>query len=246
MKVALCFFCYKNDAELLDCALRAVPRLRAAGDEVVVYLADDAAAPLESLPGWQVEGVEYMRTGFERRGNLNGAECVRGMVEVYAGIMREGGYDWVIKADCDTVVNGLDWLRGCDADFVGTVHVNGHVSGSCYAISRRGVELLEAALATPRWYGAAERAWCEDKALYNICRCVGGRVEGREGGGNAIGGQLLYHDWLVQPRVPLELLREAAAVDFKACRWNSKRERWQQDAVEGLARMREYVDMFNV
>ena len=78
MNVALVFFTYEGDAALLELAVQAAPRLRRQGHTVDVYVVDDAAKPLAVPPA----GCRYRQTGFARRGNLNGAECVVGMVDV--------------------------------------------------------------------------------------------------------------------------------------------------------------------
>lgn len=242
MRVALVFFTYAGDAELLAEAVKAVPALRARGDVVDVYVADDAAAPLpaDAVP----EGVEYMRTDFARRGNLNGAECVRGMAEVYAGIMRRGGYRWLVKCDCDTWLNSLEWVRRVDAavhSIVGTVHVRDYVSGACYAMSRWAVERVAEALRTPLWYGACERAMCEDKCFFYLCKEICGGELGRPARDGEPHPLRLYHDWMHAPRVELASLADAAAVDFKRCRWHSPAAAWSEDRAEGLARMRAYA-----
>lgn len=242
LSVALVFFCYREDGELLELAVQAVPGLRAGGDEVDVFLVDDAAAPLEGAVGSSVAGVEYMQSAFDRRGNLNGAECVCGMAEIYEALAKRG-YDWVVKCDCDTFLNSLDWVRGVRADYVGTRHVHDYGSGACYALSKRGCMLLAEAMREPLWQGAAGRAYCEDKAIFHIVRCRGGVMELRENGGNVCAPELLVHEWLAEAPMSMEELSKAAAVDFKRCRWNSKAEAWRGDRESALVRMKEYVDL---
>jgi hypothetical protein len=241
MKVALVFFTYSGDAELLREAVKAVPRLRARGHEVAVWVADDAASPLrpEDVP----EGVRYLRTEFERGGNLNGAACVAGMADVYRCIMAAGEYRWLVKLDCDTWLNSLAWLEGVDDtrhSIVGTVHVRDYVSGACYALSRCAVEVLVAALRTPKWRGAAARGKCEDRVFFYMCRELCGGELGRPARGDEPHPLRLWHDWQGE-RVSVERLVDAAAVDFKRCRWESPVEAWAADRVEALARMREYA-----
>lgn len=238
MNVALVFFTYEGDAALLELAVQAAPRLRRQGHAVDVYVVDDAARPLAVPPA----GCRYRRTEFARGGNLNGAECIVGMVDVYDDVFRGGVYEWVIKADCDTFVNDVEWLRGVQGVFAGTVHVNRHCSGSCYALRRDGVEWLRARLAEPSWRGAAQRGYCEDRVLFNMCRMSGMGVHALAANGRPDG--MLWHDWKGERLAPKELTR-AYAVDFKRCRWDSKPENWAADAVEGLQRMREYVNFLS-
>jgi hypothetical protein len=163
------------------------------------------------------------------------------MVDEYNAIFNMGLYEWVVKVDCDTFVNSLDWLQGVsnrEVAFAGTVHVQDYCSGACYAVSRAGVELLQERLSEASWRGAAERGYCEDKVLFNICRMSGLRVHALRADGVPDGK--LWHDWQGEP-VAFEALTRAYAVDFKACRWNSKPEAWEMDKVRGLERLRGYT-----
>lgn len=240
MNVGLVFFAYKNDEPLLRLALEAVPRLRAAGDNVEVFVFDDASAPLSAPP----RGVKYQQTHFDRGGNLNGLQCIQGMLEAYARVMAYGRFSWLIKADCDTFVNNIEWLRDLDAKstaFAGTIHVNDHASGACYALSREGVAVLQERMLCPSWQGKASRGYCEDRVFYHMSRLSGLDIAAFRNDANALDGPL-FHAWLAARRYePAELLK-AYAVDFKACRWNSRPEDWEQDAATALERMTEYCN----
>lgn len=241
MNVALCFFAYSKDSELLELAVQAVPRLRAQGHKVDFYVLDDSKTPLDMPPA----GCQYWRTDFDRRGNLNGAECICGMVDQYASIFRMGLYEWVIKVDSDTFMNSFDWLEGVSSQstaFAGTIHVNDYCSGSCYAVSRAGVEWLQERLEEKSWQGAAERGYCEDKVLYNMCKLSGMQVHALRADGTPDGK--LWHDW-ENEQLPMAELKKAYAVDFKACMWNSKKDNWEKDREKGLKRMKQYIDYLN-
>lgn len=238
MNVALVFFTYAGDAELLELAVKAGPWLRGQGHAVDVYVMDDAAAPLAVPPA----GCRYRQTRFERCGNLNGAECVAGMVQAYEEVFERGVYEWVVKVDADTFVNDLEWLRGVPGVFAGTVHVGDYCSGACYALKRAGVEWLRERMVEPSWRGAAQRGFCEDKVIFNMCRLSGLGVHAVRADGVPDGK--LWHDW-EGVRLPMAELTRAAAVDFKRCRWNSRAEFWEADRAEGLQRMREYVNFLS-
>lgn len=240
MNIALCFFSYSKDEPLLNLAMQAVPLLRSKGDIVDVYCIDDEASPLDMPP----TGTRYWRTRFPRGGNLNGLPCIMGMVDEFEAIMSGGKYDWLIKTDCDTYINSLDWLRGLkprETAFAGTIHVNDHCSGACYAVSREGVEVLHERLQYPSWQGKAARGHCEDKVLFHMSRLSGLNVHVFRNDGNELDGSL-YHDWLATERKEPRELMKAYAVDFKACRWNSRPEYWEQDAITAYERMKQYVE----
>lgn len=246
MNIGLLFFTYTADAPLLACALRAAPRLRAQGHSVSTYIVDDAAHPLAS-PGEVVPpDAVYTRTTFDRGGNLNGLPCITAMADIYAAYAP--AHDWLIKADCDTFVNHLQWLEGVDptaTGIVGTVHVNSHASGACYAISAVGAQTVQGLLKTELWQRRATRAHCEDRFFYCALR-MQDLVLGRDSSANAIHPHLLHHDWYTGGHQTYHVLTRAAAVDFKACRWNSPRENWDADRATALTRMQEYTSTLNI
>lgn len=237
MKVAIVFFSYRDDAVLLGYALQAVRRLRERGYEVDAFVRDDAAAPLVEVPA----GCDYKLTSFKRCRNLNGCECVAGMLSEYAAIVDGGGYDWVVKADCDTYINDLEWLRvGDGVIHVGTSHVDGYCSGSCYALSRDGVARLVDYMADEVVRKRVQRAWCEDKAISRMS-IICGQAMVKENSVNALREGYLYHDWYDKSAGFAEL-RQAAAVDFKRCMWNSTPGAYDVDRDSALERMAGYVD----
>ena len=241
MNVGLVFFAYGGDAQLLRLALQAVPLLRKQGHEVTAYVLEDAAAPLGEL-GMPSGCCRRWQTSWARCGNLNGLECIVGMVDEYNSIFEQHAHEWLLKVDCDTFVNSLDWLEGLSSKevaFAGTVHVRDYCSGACYAVSREGAEWLQARLLERSWRDKAERGYCEDRVLCSMCRLSGMKVHALDGRSGSIEGKLC-HAWQGEQRSFAEL-RTAYAVDFKACRWNSAPHRWELDHAEAVERMRNYV-----
>lgn len=239
MNIALVFFTYEADAPLLSLAVQAAPRLRAQGHQVTVYVFDEAEHPLATVP----EGVQYTRTIFNRCGNLNGLECITGMASIFAELATK--HTWIVKADCDTFVNQLQWLDDVDpatVPMVGTVHVNKHASGACYAISGHAAPRLAAMLGAPIWQGRADRCHCEDRFFWNAALHGIGGALGRDGAGNPVAPTHLHHDWLASPQHEFAELATAAAVDFKRCRWNTHPSTWQNDREAAISRMQKYVN----
>ena len=248
MKIAICFFSYEKDAELLNVALRGVKRLREKNPDDVfdVMVCDDAAAPMgrDAVPDW----VEYVQTDFDRRGNLNGLECVQGMLQVYAGLVERGGYDWVIKMDSDTYINSLEWLREVDARstaHVGTCYREDYGSGSCYALSAAGIAGLQVLMAEEAVQRRVDIAKCEDRVFCRLSRMTGLAVDCRCNEQNEIVPRMLYQDWLVAEFAPLELLAGAAAVCFKRCMWHTGVETYASDRAGAEVRMAAYADMMD-
>lgn len=240
MNIAIVFFSYAGDAQLLQQSLRAIPHLRAYGDRIDVYLADDAADPIPDIP----EHTHYISTTFYRCGNLNGLDCILGMARTYAHILSCADYDWIIKTDCDTYINHLHWLRNinpADCLFTGTTHAHDYPSGPCYAISAAGIRAVNSLLSDPVWQGKAMRGHCEDRVFYHLAKHPGHTLtipHAPTPTPNA-----LFHDWTTPTPLPLSDLIPPYAVDFKTCRWNSPPSTWQLHAATALSRLTAYANL---
>jgi hypothetical protein len=81
------------------------------------------------------EGVAFIHTHFERRGNLNGIACVIGILETLAAV--GAGADWVLKVDSDAMLLTLQWLLDRLEDLVGFTYAPSRgetgIFGFCYA-----------------------------------------------------------------------------------------------------------------
>lgn len=241
MKIAVVYFTYGGDAEFLGLSLEALELLRnREGDEVSVFVFDDANAPLAVVP----EGVVYEQTSFAREGNLNGVECVDGMLEAYARVFERTGADWVIKCDSDVCLNDVEWLRGYDVRAVaqvGTSHVQSFCSGACYAVSAAGVAAVQQVLTDETVRLRANIGWNEDRIVCRAAIMSGMRVENLGSIYNVPREGLLYHDWMNEAEAPLEELAKPYAVHFRRCRWNTTPEEVAGDRAKALERMGAYV-----
>ena len=86
-------FCYREDHQCLGLCLEQIRSIDRAAQ---FYLFDDAAKPLFPAQVPAGNDISYKITYFARRGNLNGLECVRGMLGCMLDIP---GDDPVIKID---------------------------------------------------------------------------------------------------------------------------------------------------
>ena len=98
IKMNYAIFCYREDYKCLELCVK---QIRRADCNARIYLFDDGARPLE--PGQIPAGkdVSYKVTYFPRRGNLNGLECVRGILGCMLDIP---GKEPVVKIDADTLL----------------------------------------------------------------------------------------------------------------------------------------------
>lgn len=258
MKLAIVYWTFGKDAELLAQSLRSIERLRRNNpdDTLDVYVRDDASLPLAAVP----EGVDYKTTNFDRNGNLNGLPCIQGMLAEHLAIAKAGGYDWVCKVDCDTYVNDIEWLRACDAETsvsAGTYNHHAYAHGFCYAYTAEGLariaDLLQKdhiieALHQREAYGSKLPEDCIFGLLAPMTRLRPNRfrVVGR---GNAPGsGRAGFFAYKVPGGGPLDEMPEASAlqshyaVTFKAMSWGRTPEQREQDRALAVENMTKYAD----
>lgn len=115
MKIAVNIFTYARDAYCLGQCLAALDKLPERS-KMEIYVWDDAAHPCPYAP----PGVHYEKTAFKRNGNLNGRDCVLGMLLCMQRSIDLSGADVVAKIDCDTYALRLDrLLLGADDSMKG-------------------------------------------------------------------------------------------------------------------------------
>jgi hypothetical protein len=134
MRATAVIFTFPKDYEAAGIAARA---LRNCGCRVV--LAIDGKDPMVHIDG----ADRMVHTHFQRKGNLNGIDCMLGIIDTLAGQARDDD-EWLLKVDSDTVVHSLEWLAvPNEKGLVGTGHApeknDGRtLYGCCYAM-RPGV-----------------------------------------------------------------------------------------------------------
>lgn len=131
-------FCYRDDRLCLPVCLDQVRRVDA---DARFWVFDDGRCPLVEGDVPVGDDVRYEVTWFERNGNLNGLECMRGMLGCMYRIPGSGP---VVKLDADTLLMGLGWVDGGVADGKQGGGVQCMVglawSGCCYWLTRRAIE----------------------------------------------------------------------------------------------------------
>lgn len=176
-------YTYAGDAALLPLCLEYAAR---AGRVVLV---DDAAAPATDAAGALAMGAaEYVRSEFERRGNLNGAACVRGMLETYRD---HGSASWIMQLDSDMLLFAPHVLQPREDSAVAMVGKTVGYSDACrrerpvlYAcgggmlLRRDMVAPMLALVDRPDIVSRIENGkGFSDHVLTVLCRMCGGDVE---------------------------------------------------------------------
>lgn len=130
-------FTYSADA---DCLEICVDQIRSVDDNAKIYIFDDGKCPLtpDQIPDLCV----YKKTWFNRRGNLNGLECVRGMLACLFDIP---GDEPVVKIDADTLLMTTKEIQRslCDRKkLAGGVQCSVPLAwaGCCYWLTRQAIE----------------------------------------------------------------------------------------------------------
>ena len=98
-------FCYREDYKCLELC---VGQIRKVDPDCMIYLFDDGKAPLTKKDIPKGKDIIYKKTYFERNKNLNGLECVRGMLSCMQDIP---GREPVIKIDADALLMSLNEIR---------------------------------------------------------------------------------------------------------------------------------------
>ena len=111
-KIAVCYFSYWKDIDFLNESLKVLEATIARHPEYEVrtYVFDDGRSE-KKLKKKELHGSPTLiSTTFDRKGNLNGFECIDGMFKEYRKIQEKFDYDYIIKLDSDCVINSFDYL----------------------------------------------------------------------------------------------------------------------------------------
>lgn len=132
------WFSYSGDQDILPLSIMAFSQHRPDARLVVV---DDGLNPCSEATCKKCEsmGVEWRVSTWKRDGNLNGTDCILGILTEMQKSVNKGAKT-CLKIDCDTLVLRSPWL----ADFEGMIGADdrGGVYGCCYALRDYSVTSL--------------------------------------------------------------------------------------------------------
>lgn len=155
-KIAVCYFSYYKDKDFINNSLKVLEKTIKANPqhEVRIYVFDDGRCE-KSLKKKELYGQPTLiKTNFDRKGNLNGFDCIEGMFSEYKKIQDKFDYDYLIKLDSDCCLNSLDFINITE-EYVEKVNIPlnkiGQIGsyfaricivGCCQTFGKEGINLL--------------------------------------------------------------------------------------------------------
>ena len=156
-KIAICYFSYWKDIDFLNNSLKCLYKtLDKYKDthEVNVYVFDDGRCEKQIKKKELIGNPTLIKTMFDRKGNLNGYDCINGMFKEYVKIQEKFDYDYLIKLDSDCVLNSLEYIRVAEEELkkanisknnlalMGTYFASICVVGCCQTFGKIGITAI--------------------------------------------------------------------------------------------------------
>lgn len=179
-KMTVCMPAWSGESEILPLTLGAAMR---AWPEASFTILDDRDNPLpkhvrKALPS----PVRYKQTSFDRQRNLNGIDCVRGLVTEYLEAAElDGNNDgFIVKLDPDTIVLRGEHLQEhmeAGAEMYASTTERGLFSGACYAASVAVMKRVQKAVQTDGVLSTERNYVPEDCTIMGLvyALCCGGK-----------------------------------------------------------------------
>ena len=149
--IYLHYFTYRGHADLLTWTCRATLETLAhspyvLGRDISIVVVDDASNPCPEAAVSELKamGATYRTSTFKRRGNLNGQDCIMGILSEFKRSMRRKK-DIAVKLDCDTLLLGTTWLEQFVKDssaLVTGADDRGCIYGMCYGLKAVLIDAL--------------------------------------------------------------------------------------------------------
>jgi hypothetical protein len=115
--IGIIIFSYYKDEDFLTLCLKGLLHTIAKSPmfNVRVFVVDDnnmkTKINVKNLPIAEYKGnLEVIYTDWDRKGNLNGFDCMYGMVSTYYTLSQKYNLDYVLKFDSDCFLNTLDYI----------------------------------------------------------------------------------------------------------------------------------------
>lgn len=116
--IGIVIFSYYKDEDFLILCLKGLLHTISKHPEynVRVFVVDDnnmkQKITLSNLPIADYNGkLQVLYTDFDRKGNLNGFDCMFGMVSTYKTLVDQYNLDYIMKYDSDCFLNDLSFIK---------------------------------------------------------------------------------------------------------------------------------------
>ena len=155
-RVVVNVFTYRGDQKVLEYTLRALLSLFSR-NPLEIYIMDDSSNPMEESYVEKYlnlsKSIRYEKTYFNRNRNLNGRDCIVGMIEKF--IEHAKGQDALnIKIDPDVIVTSKipfdELYNSPKSHYASIVQPQCHFSGGCYFFKTEALKnVLQIVLSFP-------------------------------------------------------------------------------------------------
>lgn len=115
--IGVIIFSYYKDEDFLTLCLKGLLHTIAKSHmfNVRVFVIDDnnmkKKIKIKNLPIKEYNGnLEVLYTDWDRKGNLNGFDCMYGMISTYYTLTQKYNLDYVLKFDSDCFLNTFDYI----------------------------------------------------------------------------------------------------------------------------------------
>lgn len=209
--LAGCWFSFKGDQACLAESVRAFRGVY--GQDVPICVFDDRDNPMDADFVATLGLSLYVLTPWERRGNLNGRDCVLGILACLELAGEATGARWIAKTDCDTIIF-RPW-----ADLLSTAMFQGiywwprALATGCSYVFRRGAPGKLRSWILTRDALATEARWAEDATISFYAAVVFSQgVAIRHDGATA--KRRIAGGWGYRPGATFEIFRDYCVANF--------------------------------
>ncbi len=183
MKTTIVLFTYRGEEELLPLQASHLAKVLPFAS---IHIVDDAHDPIPASLATHLSTLHprlhYKKSFFDRGGNLNGGECIMGMLEAMqqAADLDQNTEGIIIKLDPDTLMLRPQFIidhLSKGASWYASSSVDGMFSGMCYALTRPTLDKVKKiALRMPWEINTEERSYPEDMSICSMAVLASGRA----------------------------------------------------------------------
>lgn len=154
---------FRRDEKILD---YCVKRIKIIDSESIVVVANDPNAPA-MIP--DLDGVYNLTTNYPRGGNLNGLDCIKGMLYTMRQVMYKFNAQYIVKIDCDSFIVDSQWIKDDNHDYLSCCRFEPWTPTGCiYKLSALAIDRLLSYIDSVHIHDGWH--YPEDVTIYNMVR----------------------------------------------------------------------------